>query len=443
MTDLPCPLPQVEEALLPFIKTRQETLVVRQTLSSLLLEQVGREVPITQLILGAPTPPDLQSRPTKSDGLYRQYSQALAAHRRAQAQYEEVKSDLDYLREQGAASRENSARDSDGGPRDYVKLLWQRRQHGKVQIVQTALSRLLEVEAQPAEVDVKSFVREKLGPPPDPPTMDVDQEQTESKVESLVFRFKKELIAAKSRVEDANAEKTKAEERVASLPKVPLRAQLLALDRTREELVAWMESELGKISEDSEQSVLETGPHTHGEGYSKDQVDSQVQELYGRYVAARQSLLNNVQAVVHESQVSPPKVSHSRRSSVQPLPKNDPAEKALSSADLLPFLPALLQSSRDEAALLQQTTFLRRQLNLASSETKKTVQRLAGESHLVGPDASDTDAWEAAAEESAKKTEAFVKEHVNTGTEALQSGRDALASLQAKRSALAHLKGTL
>jgi hypothetical protein len=120
-----------------------------------------------------------------------------------------------------------------------------------------------------------------------------------------------------------------------------------------------------------------------------------------------------------------------------------PLQKSLSSADLLPFMPALVQSARDEAYLLQQTTFLRRQLTLASSETKKMVQRLAGESHLVAPDAGDVDAWGNAAEDSSSKTETFINEQIESGTGSIQTSKVVLANLMAKKTALAHLKGAM
>lgn len=95
-----CPIPQVEDALSPYIHTRQETHRIRQTLTEYLKKQLqdDSEQPLSHLSLTCP-PPSLKANTTSipSEGLYKQYLEALAAHQRAQERYAAIKEEIHEL----------------------------------------------------------------------------------------------------------------------------------------------------------------------------------------------------------------------------------------------------------------------------------------------------------------------------------------------------------
>ena len=177
--------------------------------------------------------------------------------------------------------------------------------------------------------------------------------------------------------------------------------------------------------------------------YSAQEVQAQVQDLYERYISSRQSLLESVESLKEELPQDIPLVASDDSPAAQSPTKAGAKETHLTASHLLAFLPSLIQTTRDEASVLQQTAFLRKQVNLSSSETKKTVQRLAGESHLVAPDTVDIGAWGLATTESTETTGSVVQQQVEIGKGSIASAREVLATMQAKRSAIEHIKGTM
>ena len=218
-----------------------------------------------------------------------------------------------------------------------------------------------------------------------------------------------------------------------------------------------MEGELAAIGDGPAEDDGEEDGAEGVEGLSvlgKEEVEAQVGERYEKYVEARGALVREVKAAARAREEDGAAPGTPAGGAGTGRPERKPARKqqqqqpsppapSLSARDLIAFLPTIIQSSRDEAALLQQTAFLRRQLNLAAAETDRTVRRLAGESHLVPPDASDMAAWGAASQEFAERTHAFVEEQVRAGSDSVKSAREALAGLEAKRAAVEHLKTSM
>ncbi|KAF2674797.1 hypothetical protein BT63DRAFT_20977 [Microthyrium microscopicum] len=444
MASPPCPVPLVEDALRPYIRSRQEVLQIRQDISSALQARIGSQISITQLISGSGIPESAESSTSSStSGLHKQFFDALAAHRAAQAKYEAATTDLKNLRQ---FSRDNpTAAPSQNGNdvQRYVRSVRQRQQQERMEVVKRALVRLDEMEPHAAKVDVKSAVKEKLGLPPDPPSMAIDQEHISGQIDELSLKLKKTLLQAKSDLATSNQSKQRSQEELDRFGKIPHDVRLAALMKARQELIQWIETELSKVSEDEEEPEDGFEDDHIGHQDSAQEVQFQVQGLYERYVSTRQSLLDDMEMVetgaLPDDPITMPKqpstpAGRSRAGTTQP---------TLTASELLAVLPTLVQTSRDEASLLQRTAFLRKQANIASSETKQTVQRLAGESHLVPPQTDNIAAWDVAATESTEKTRAFVKEHVKAGLDSIGHAREVLATIQAKRSALEHLKGTL
>jgi hypothetical protein len=98
MSRPPCPIPQVEDALSPYIHTRQETIRIRQSLTEYLKKHLQDEQPLSHLSLTCP-PPSLKATTTSipSDGLYKQYLEALTAHQRVQDRYAAIKDEIHEL----------------------------------------------------------------------------------------------------------------------------------------------------------------------------------------------------------------------------------------------------------------------------------------------------------------------------------------------------------
>jgi hypothetical protein len=460
MSRPPCPIPQVEDAISPYIHTRQETNRIRQTLTEYLKKQLQDEQPLSHLSLTCP-PPSLKAKTISipSNGLYKQYLEALTAHQRAQERYAEIKDEIYELNDEHARTQ---ARQSSPGTnesvREYIQLLRQRRQHRKLEIIQDAVTRLVDSESNPIHIDLKASVKEKLGDPPQPPMASLDQSDADSKVEELTFHLKKELLIARSRLEDAKTAKSTAEAGRSMEPPT-LQEKVETLRKARDELIKWVEGELAKIPEaDPDVSQVdisflsdEATPST--EEISDEELAERMDNLYHRYTVAREKLIANVEATIAAAKprateatlepAQPPRGHQRTRTNTGGVVRASNPDPDRLATKLLPYLPLLLSTQTSSTSLQAQTSHLRRQLNLSSAETSKTIQRLAGESYLVPQDAKSMNAWAKAASESGQKTNGSISEQVEAGEASISRAKTVLGALKGRKDALGSMRGDL
>ncbi|KAB2572520.1 Rna-binding protein [Lasiodiplodia theobromae] len=518
MTTLPCPLPQVEEALRPYIHARQETLRIRKKLAQHLQSQIYRTVrqqgaestsPITPLTLACAPPSLLPEHdqtssasalppppPPELTGLRKQYWEAVQAHALAKRRRDALHSELNELQREAhaaraAAAQAGSATDMAPNPfspvvgsssagggsgnsgsshhdvENYVALLRQRRRHARLQILLDALDRI--ADAQPDDDplrrdDLRQWVKDKLGDAPVPPPEIAGGGNTAAgdasasaaaaadQTKEHVLCLKKELLLAKQSLDAETLRRAVAAGTTASSQGIE--AQVRALRAARDELITWIEDELAKMPEGDE-SML-SGAATPQRQEKRDEKDAaaddddveaiqeQVDVLYDRYVAARTSLI----AAVDAAATAAKELSVPSTLPAGPTQQGDDGEAAgqkqlrLPPSATLPFIPALLRSANDERILAQQTaTYLRHQIAAAQEDARNTAQRLASESHLVGPDAESGGAWARAAREATKETDEAVLERVRAGEANVEGAKAIVAELDRRKEEFRALKG--
>ncbi|GAB7354349.1 hypothetical protein MBLNU459_g4858t2 [Dothideomycetes sp. NU459] len=201
-----------------------------------------------------------------------------------------------------------------------------------------------------------------------------------------------------------------------------------ALQSAINELISWIESELAKLSNPHDEHDQNDERHVAATtGARKDAVDerlTEISDLYERYISARKSLVCSVTAVTDSTMSDD---SHARAMGALPTKKTQtPKENCLSSA-LLPYIATLCQISDSEPAMMQQTSYLRRQLVHDSTTTEQLVRRLADESHLVAPGSRDARAWMEAAGADRRRDAQMLKTALETGE---QNIHDALEHLR-------------
>ncbi|OCK80696.1 hypothetical protein K432DRAFT_381962 [Lepidopterella palustris CBS 459.81] len=442
MPTTPCPLPEVEAALSPYIHTRQETFRIRQTIASHLASQLTTtnesETDLSHFSLGCP-PPSLRVKriPPEFTGTRRNYLEVLQANIAARDRYNELKSDLDELRNQhvtDSTSRVEAANDQEA-THAYITLLRQRRRLEKLQIIQKSLDKLVDAQPNPGHKDMKTLLKETIGEQPDLPTAKLGEQAADPQLEELMLRLKKEVLGAKRAMDEANERRTEAQRQAEGRRNPGLQEQVYALRCARDELVEWVEGELAKLVEEEESVLEDLSPvkkqpnaevgHTDERPYQE-----QLQERYEKYVAARASLISTVDGMSASGKgitgADGPK-SKSLPASLQD------AIPTLKVADILPYLPSLLQTARDERSLLQQTTYFRHQLASASEEILRTIRRLAGESHLAAPGSTTTLAWANAAKEATASTTEDVEGNLEEAKKRVRSAKQVLDDVQSRR----------
>lgn len=463
MAEAECPLPLVEDALRPYMKTRQEVQHIRKNTTTYLAlcSHATNHLDLLTPFSTEPTNYPADIPPT----VYRKYLDALAAHHQAREKYNVLRTELDSLRDQKSKSdAEDQSPPARLAPslQEHIDLISRRKTHQRLTIISGTLEKLHTSPSNPTHVDLKPHLRSQLGEPPDPlqvASIGIDQSSSTSAISTLVTNLKKSLILAHGSLQETEKSRSEVAELAKELADPGLDVRVQALRSTKDKLIQWVEGELARVPED--ESVLEDeelDEYINGEQAQAvaAQVDAEVQSLYRCYADSRATLLRNVQSVREEagqqrlermkiSNQTPTKQSSPRRvvnrtNSSQGGGDGVALHSSIQGADLLPFLPSLITASRNETALQLQTTYLRRQLIAANEETSKTIQRLAGESYLVPADSTSMTAWARAAADAGRKTEMVVTEHSNEGREALKSAADVLRRVKERRAAIDALK---
>lgn len=490
-SEIPCPIPQVRDALKPYIRTRQEVHRIRQALTSQLSSSLPNDLPLSQASLGSAPPTNdddgalgkVTSDPillsSNSSSLHAQYLAALNAHRAAQARYNAAKADIANLiseQQQPTTPVRYSTEPQSGsknGVAEYLASLRAQRSQTRADAVLNALDRLASLSPHPAQTDIKSAVRELLGEAPVPPSSghlsNGIGDGGKEKLDGLVSNVKRAVVKAKVGAEEAQRERERSEKRRRECDiihgDVDVLVRQKALEKARDELHAWMEGELAKVQEheeDEEEEDMGNGAnglngngthHGQHQEVSEDVVNEKVHEMYDRYIESRKELLVVVESTLKDharqkeeqdrpteltpNSSTPSSPSIRRRNTLQQ-PSTTPSISALS---LLLHLPQLVNTSRTNASILQQTSFLRRSLQQSSTASTSTIQRLAGESHLVPPDTTNIATWAQASQQANEKTREVVREHTLAGQASIERASEELSEWRARREAVDRLKG--
>lgn len=436
-----CPLPkEVAEALQPYIKTRQEVEHVRRGLQA--------SFPVSTLDTARKSYSETPE-PGGLTGVRKAYLQALQAHRVAQERYDALKTELEQLSRSeptpGGAQGNTTAFLTES----YVPLIRQRERRRKLAIVEKTLAK---ITAAGGDTVVESFdkvAKREVGELPHPPsTSGYADRELESDYD--LTRLKKAILSTKRELEEH--EELSAQANGIAEGDINPHADLKALQKTHNELTAWMENQLAMISDvdstkDGSSSTYSAAENSAGEEAAFSLSD--IENLYKQYLDSRQRLLRVVSH--QERQDSSPSSSPdtARRRSTSPTTPtttttaldSDPSLPAPSEL-ILPYLSRLTSTKQTSQSLSQQTTHLRRQLTLAETQTQDILTRLADESHLVQPEhhhhrrrggggggAPQGRDWREAAEEAREATVNVVRKRVESGNAFAEQAVQTLESI--------------
>jgi hypothetical protein len=112
MSDLveQCPLPELAEALRPYIRPREEIAEIRRGIDSLLNQHIQDDnVPISKVTLSLAETSAQSTLNSPFNGARRAFMQAIIARQKAQSQYDALKAELDFL-QHTPKERENDER---------------------------------------------------------------------------------------------------------------------------------------------------------------------------------------------------------------------------------------------------------------------------------------------------------------------------------------------
>ncbi|KAA6416119.1 MAG: hypothetical protein FRX48_00838 [Lasallia pustulata] len=390
-------LPQVLEALAPYIKTRHEALRIRRILSLYLtshIKSADGEV-VNNVILSAPGGAvQVPKVPIELSGLRKDYLRALQANIKARNEHKELTRDaVDAKSGAASHSRPTYSRGvEDRAERlgTYLSLLQERRVYEKLSILRDYLEILGKKGVATPEYLSTDRMRNDLPPMPEAPSVALRSVSPDSDTEILIHRLERTVLQAKhaleteksliAKLKDEQETKATSVESPAVVPE--LGSKVAALCRTRDELIKWMEEQLAKSSQMNEDASLKDSDlNLKGEDGDIDERKAAVAVKYEQYMEARKGMIAAASEVVsNEGQGEGDKEDQV----VDPHIETDRQDNDQQATWILPYLTEyLIPSAGSQKAFLQQESHIAKTLSTQQNLTTQLLDRLANESHLL------------------------------------------------------------
>jgi len=398
-SDPPIHIPPFLKPLAPYVKPRQEALRTRQVLTSYLRSLIvfdDANLPNhaqSHLALCAPADVVADVRPIPADltGLRKEYLKALQANIAARKGLRAVSEDVASLRRQRTSATRpvEFADPQEPGTdlRDYLLLLRDRRRHAKLQVFQHYLEELEGKEGVGLE-DIgagdghsaqlllsEGFDAEGPG-----------RKDTSTDLEGLVHKLERAVLRARMQLDREKLLFEKAKAQYGSRASVALgeispAVKAQALQRTRDELVQWVEERLVVEGDPDESLVMELPPEEIEEAQRLlEHQKMQITEQYTAYLQARRALLDAAsracQPVIVTSKPTPRPTYRNETPTEEVQPPNALDVVSYATETLVPL-------SKSQKALALQKSYLSGLLAKEKSATLRALHRLNDESHLL------------------------------------------------------------
>jgi hypothetical protein len=386
--------PPFARPLVPYIKTRQEALRIRQALTLYLRSQIiiaendtsnpnlHSHVSLCVLhdaAIGVKRPPELS-------GLRKEYLKALQENIIARKEYNALANDVASGKAEEAMISE-TREDNDGNAflQTYLARLRSDRRHEKLQVFQHYLKRLSECNVASRDMlNVDKDLNQQTGAYNFNEQIMADDQKTREasgNLDGLVFKLEKAVIIAKSQVdrEKRLLEDLKARQRSSKMDGHSSALRISALQRTRDELVQWVEEKL--VASGADEDPLQTLQSAIDSSQLIKERTTQIKEQYAAYTKARKSLLDAF------ATASQPLISETTKPPLLPMvgvvKKLSGEISQLSESHVLLYTSEVLHPlSKVQRALALQKSYLSGILAKERSTTLRVLSRLSDESHL-------------------------------------------------------------
>ncbi|KXX83055.1 hypothetical protein MMYC01_200513 [Madurella mycetomatis] len=367
----------IQKTLDRYIRPREEVARIRQILALHLDSCLEDAAAVGPLAL---VDTDGASSSTTAQGLQKQYLEALNANIKARSEF------LSCCREQRGNAVGASTTDGDGqNPvQNHLTAIRLRKKYERLQAVERSLN-LLEQKpaALPGFLEPGEIFRDSR-PLPDVPkdlvtALTLDKTNPGPHLKDAIDQLEKQVLQTKLllRREEQLLENAKLRSTAWS-EGITEGAKLEALNKTRAEVVNWIETELGKASGDDTDAEGQ-GPQKPRAPTGSVHLDEQlasIREKYTQYLEARQGLLELVSQPT-KPDIKPP--TRDKQPSAAP-----PASKPRPNMHLLaPYLEQLLSIAKEQKGLIAQKSHLGAAISNQLKENGQIIDHLAEESQLI------------------------------------------------------------
>lgn len=384
------PLPKVAEALAPYIKTRQEALRIRHILTIFLAQSIeGSQIksPSSRSLAVPSDETRVKNIPSEFTGVRKRYLQALQAHVKAREAYElQVRGPDEATLKALRQEQRNIESDANAAIATRLELLHEQRKYQKLRILQEYLDLIAKKDAAKSDhLSTESILR-TAPPAPELRSGVLYESQAKNCTHALTLCLQKAVLRAKNDLENERSllAKLKSEGHGPETSKETnsenSSTKLLALSRTRDELIEWIEQQLAKGTQAAEFEEVMQSSYFGKIPVDIAQREKHIQERYEDYLQARRSLVAFTSKMSGEAISAP--VAKQENSSPRENGEDDIIHQE--AGLVLPYLTEHLIPAADaHKAFLQQESHLASILKSENRETAKVLDRLAGESHLL------------------------------------------------------------
>lgn len=358
---------------------------------------------------------DATNLPAAFSELEKSYHDALQAHLQATKKYEALKADLQVLSVQtNTTSRDTT---SSIGHEDIIALIHRREKLRKLQVLQRTVS-IINEKGEPGDVVLEEHIKSRAGEMPLLPATSASRHGHIAEAEKRLLQLKKAVLTAKHTVDGT----TTFDDRSYS-PE----AKLYALQQTRNLLITWIEEQLTIVGDAQAANEVPSEKLTvEGEDEPIPVSKSEIGQIYEQYLNARKRLLQTLQQPEEITYDHGDVVSAS--SKTQQLASTD--KNGVAAAAALPHIASLVRVKAREELLQSQVTAMKSQLAVSQNDTDQLLRRLADESHLVQPGASNGRDWAKASANANAAIAEFVSSRVKQGEQAAKSAQDIIDSTE-------------
>lgn len=375
---------KIQDGLTPYIKSREQVNYIRRILAAHLGEcaQGGPLKSALALANGRDADGTVNTDSTPANSVYRQYLDALKENIAARKNFEAAR----HYDLPGSHTEETAAGASAlSGLNERLALLKLHQKRDGLYAVQETLDTLLEQPAADAEfLDSERMLQGTPALPPLPQdvinTMVIEQSSSPLEIAGQFNQLERVVLCAKLLLRQEEQLLQEARQRVRRASQPPSQsAKLMALGATRDELISWIETELGKASPEmqrAEDEISSDEPDKVDPAAIQAQLGA-IKEKYTLYVSARKVLLEMAASKSKPPQMLSANLKSSKRASLA-APSRPPMDHLV-----VPYLASLVASSANHKAAVAYRTHISSLLNKTAQTNNRQVSRLAEGSQLL------------------------------------------------------------
>ncbi|RGP75434.1 hypothetical protein FLONG3_5687 [Fusarium longipes] len=366
-----------QKTLDPFIKPREQVNYIRRVLA-LHLGSCSHGGPVKQPVSLADTAADITPDPC-SKGFYKEYIEALKANVDARRKYEDAaQSHLTSSATMQDSSSSNELLE------ERLSLLKLQSKQSRLSAVQSHLDVLMQKPAAAPEfIDPEDVFHEAASLPKVPKevvnSLVAQQSVKKTDLTEQVAQLEKTVLRAKLLLKREEQLLRETRANAQSIPDVVSNGvRLHALNTTRNELIHWIETELGKAGD--EEGGEESGSKSHAQSTADQATINEqlvtIKEKYSKYLSSRRFLLSSVGEKFDSSAAPVLAPSTAKQLAEEP-------EPASGTYLLTPYIETLLALSKKQRAMIAQKVHVNTTLAKEIKDDCQSLGHLEEESQLL------------------------------------------------------------